>query len=130
MRFYLGVDLGGTNIKTAVCDENGHILSKAESKTPLPYHPEAIALSISDLCIKALESSHVKRSDIKSVGIGVPGTANRDAGIIDFASNLGFHFVPLALLVEKHLGINVLLENDANAAALGEFAAGGGQRDK
>ena len=125
--YYLGVDLGGTNIACAVVTQEGEILGKSSIPTSLPEKPEVIAERIVDCCRLAVEASGVGLEDIASVGIGTPGIANSQTGIVEYSCNLGFQNTPLAQMVSHPLGKPVYLENDANAAALGEYAAGSGR---
>lgn len=125
--YYLGVDLGGTNIACAVVTRDGTMLGKASIPTALPDSPEQIATRIAQCCTMAVEKSGCAMADVSSVGIGTPGIANADKGIVEYSCNLGFEHTPLAQLVGDILKKPVYLENDANAAALGEFAAGCGK---
>ncbi|MBP3381970.1 MAG: ROK family protein, partial [Clostridia bacterium] len=61
---------------------------------------------------------------VRGVGVGSPGTCNKDTGIVERSNNLGFVNLPMCKMLEEHLGVQVAIENDANAAALGEFKAG------
>ncbi len=125
--YYLGVDLGGTNIACAVVTETGRILGKASVPTALPDSPEAIAGRIVDCCRMATREAGCTMEEIASVGIGTPGIANRNTGMVEYSCNLNFKNTPLAQLVGAPLRKPVYLENDANAAALGEYAAGCGR---
>lgn len=124
--YYLGVDLGGTNIACAVVSREGQILGKASIPTALPDTAENIAGRIVTCCRMAVEKTGCSMEEIASVGIGTPGIANAEEGIVEYSCNLGFSNTPLSELVGTPLGKPVYLENDANAAALGEFAAGCG----
>jgi glucokinase len=125
--YYLGVDLGGTNIACAVVTHEGEILGKSSIPTALPDTPEAIAARIVECCRLAVDATGCTLSDIASVGIGTPGIANADTGIVEYSCNLGFQNTPLGEMVSSAMGKPVYLENDANAAALGEYAAGSGR---
>lgn len=125
--YYLGVDLGGTNIACAVVNETGHILGKSSISTALPDYAEGIASRIVKCCNLAVDASGISMEEIASVGIGTPGIANSRDGIVEYSCNLGFSNTPLAKMVGDQLHKPVYLENDANAAALGEFAAGCGR---
>jgi glucokinase len=61
---------------------------------------------------------------VQGAGVGSPGTCNQDTGLVEYSNNLGFENLPLCAMLEEHLGVKVAIENDANAAALGEFNAG------
>lgn len=123
---YLGIDLGGINIAAAVVNEKGEILSRGKVSTPRSG-AEAVAAAMAEAARQAVESAHFSMEEIASVGIGSPGTIDPENGVVEYWSNLDFHHVPLAAMVSERLGRPVLIENDANAAALGEYAAGAGK---
>lgn len=125
--YYLGVDLGGTNIACGVVNRQGDILGRASVKTGLPATGEEIAVRIADCCKMAARQAKCDMAEVSSVGIGTPGIANSDTGEVEYSCNLGFRNTPLADLVSRQLEKPVYLENDANAAALGEFTAGCGR---
>lgn len=125
--YYLGVDLGGTNIACAVVTKDGEILGKSSIPTNLPDSPEAIAARIAKCCQLAVDATGCTMSDIASIGIGTPGIANSRFGIVEYSCNLDFHNTPLSQLVGDLIHKPVFLENDANAAALGEYVAGSGR---
>lgn len=122
---YLGIDLGGINIAAAVVDGEGNILSRGRVATP--RGAEAVAAAMAEAARQAVENASLTMDDIDSVGVGSPGTIDPERGVVEHWSNLDFHHVPLAAMVAERLGRPVLLENDANAAALGEYAAGAGR---
>lgn len=124
---YLGIDLGGTNIVAGVVDEDYNIIAKAECKTNVPRPEEEICDDMAAVALKALENAGLTMNDIPWIGIGTPGTVNRDSGIVEFSNNLYFHNWELQKMMEERLHIRVILENDANAAAYGEFVAGAAQ---
>lgn len=126
-RYFVGIDLGGTNIACAVVDEFGNIYGRAIRKTnaPRPYNEIFNDMA---LCAKeAALNSGIKWENIESVGIGCPGAINKETGYVDFSNNLDFYDVPITDYMEKALGKKVYVENDANAAAWGEFVAGSGK---
>jgi len=124
--YYLGIDLGGINVAAAVVDETGKILSRGKVSTPRTG-AEAVAAAMADAARRAVEAGGFDMGGIASVGVGSPGTIDPEAGVVEYWSNLDFHHVPLAAMMEQRLGLPVYLENDANAAALGEYAAGAGK---
>ena len=124
MKYYIGIDLGGTNIVAAVVDENYNILTKASTKTNRPRPAEAIADDMAAMAIKAVEDAKLTMDDIEWVGVGTPGIANSKTGVIEYSNNLGFENTPMAELIRKHIDKPVYIENDANAAAYGEYVAG------
>ena len=124
MKYYIGIDLGGTNIVAAVVDEEYNIITKASTKTNRPRPAEAIADDMAAMAIKAVEDAGLTMEQIEWVGVGTPGIANSQTGIIEFSNNLGFENTPMADLIRKHIDKPVYIENDANAAAYGEYVAG------
>ena len=126
MKYRIGVDLGGTNIVAGVVNENNQIIAKAETPTNTPRSAEAIFNDIAKVCFEALEKAGATMDDVVSVGVGTPGSVNKDNGNIEFANNLGFDNVPAKEMLEARLHKNVYLDNDANCAALGEAVAGCG----
>ncbi len=124
MKYYIGIDLGGTNIKAGVVNENYEIVSKATTKTLLPRPAEEICADMTKVSLEAVEQAGLTLDDIESVGIGTPGTANSATGIIEYSNNLGFLNLPVVEIMQKHIDKPFYVENDANAAAYGEFLAG------
>lgn len=122
--FYLGIDLGGTNIAAGVLDEDNSIIAKVSRKTHVPCTPDEICDQLAGVASDALKAANIAMNNIPWVGIGSPGTVNRETGVIEFANNLKFNNLPLQKLLEAKIGKKVILENDANAAAYGEFKAG------
>jgi len=124
--YRVGVDLGGTNIVAGVIDENNKILSKASVKTNAPRKPELIFDDIASVVKKAVADAGITLEDVKSIGVGTPGSVNKETGYIEFANNLDFNQVPAAEMLKERLGRTIYLDNDANCAALGEAVAGAG----
>lgn len=124
----MGIDLGGTMIKTAVLDADFKIIASAERRTLLPRDWKEIlddcAASVSEV-LKKLPGLSLQ--SFSRAGIGTPGIVNVKTGTVETAANLGFYGVPIKEYLEKKLSLPVLVENDANAAAWGEFIAGAGK---
>ncbi len=126
--YNLGIDLGGTNIAVGVVDENFNIVGRGKKKTNAPRPAEEIADDIAAACLMAIEDAKITLADINSAGIGSPGSINPKTGVIATSNNLRFSNVPMVELVSSRLGgIKCYIENDANAAAYGEFMAGAGK---
>lgn len=128
----LGVDLGGSKILTAVVDARGSLLSRDHSVTPAREGHEAVIGSILESAHRALEQADVAVGRLAAVGVGAPGLANPETGILYTSPNLpGWRDVPLRDIIQESLGTKVYLINDANAAALGElhFGAARGARN-
>ncbi len=124
MNYCVGIDLGGTNIVAGVVDKDGAILEKASCKTNLPREAAEIAKDMAKVTREAVEKAGLSMEDVSWVGVGCPGTVNQDTGVIEYANNLQFYDVPLKEMLEKDLGKEVFMDNDANAAAYGEYVAG------
>ena len=120
----IGIDLGGTNIVAGVVNEQNEIIAKAECKTNLPRPADAIIEDMARVTEQAVEKAGLTMDDVQYVGAGCPGTCNLETGIIEYSSNFGFKEVPLQKILSERLGKPVYIENDANAAALGETIAG------
>lgn len=131
MKYYVGIDLGGTNIAAGVINVDFEIVSKAKTKTNLPRSAREICDDMVSVTKGAIESAGLEIDDIESVGIGTPGIANSDSGVIEYSCNLGFENVEMEKMFRQKLNLPVYIENDANAAAYGEYVAGAakGARD-
>ena len=124
MKYYIGIDLGGTNIVAAVVDEDYKIITKASCKTNRPRPAQEIADDMAAMAIQAVKDAGLTMDQIEWVGVGTPGIANSATGIIEYSNNLGFENTPMADMIRKHIDKPVYIENDANAAAYGEYVAG------
>ncbi len=124
--YSIGVDLGGTNLRAAAVDSTGKMLDKFATTTDLKAGRNAV---LSDM-VKAIETlrSRMEGQVLAGVGIGVPGFILIEKGFIVGANNLPeFDNYPVRDEIERRLGTRVILENDANAAALGEKWMGAGR---
>lgn len=130
MKYYIGIDLGGTNIVAGVVNENYEIISKAKTPTNRPRSAEEICKDMAKMALEAVEKAGLKVSDIQSVGVGAPGSVNSDTGVISYSNNLDFHNAPVADYIREAIDLPVYVENDANAAAYGEFVAGSAKGTK
>jgi glucokinase len=123
--YYIGVDLGGTNIAVGIVDENYKIVKKGSVPTLAERDGKLIIKDMANLCKKLMDEMGLTLDDIAYVGIATPGTANSETGVVEYANNLPFHKFPIADLLKEYLGIEkVYIENDANAAAKAEAIAG------
>lgn len=124
MKYYIGIDLGGTNIVAGVVDENYKIISKVSTKTNLPRPEKEIAADMARVSVQAVKEAGLDMNQIEWVGIGTPGIANSEKGIIEYSCNLGFDNTPMVDYIKEYIDKPVFIENDANAAAYGEYVAG------
>nr|WP_325229088.1 ROK family protein [uncultured Oscillibacter sp.] len=115
---YIGIDVGGTNLKAGLVDETGRIV-KVE-RIPLDFQgPERFAQTLAEL------SKKVMQDKVRWVGVGLPGAV--DGGDVLFTTNIPMENVPLEKLFRQHLDLPLLLGNDADCAAVGEFFGGAGK---
>lgn len=127
-RYFVGIDLGGTNIATAVVDEYGIIYGRGHRKTNAPRPYEELFSDMAAAALDAVKNSGLKLSDIESVGVGCPGSLDREEGKIIYSNNLFIKDAPISKALSEALGKKIYIENDANAAAWGEFLAGAGAK--
>jgi glucokinase len=124
--YAIGVDLGGTNLRAAAVSREGKMLHKVSGSTPGNAGRAAVIGDIVN-AIQTLQAE-LPGQTLAGVGVGVPGFILMDQGIVVGAPNLpAFDNYPVRDEIEKLLGARVILENDANAAALGEKWTGTGR---
>lgn len=120
MQYALGIDLGGTSIKTGVVDRTGKIIAQAEVPTEAAKGVHTVILNMAESARQAVAKAGLSLTQVAGAGIGTPGICNVPDGEVVMAPNLGWRNIPICDLLGKELGIPVTLENDANCAALGE----------
>jgi glucokinase len=130
LKTVIGVDLGGTNIVSAVVDEKGRVLGKDKRKTLRETGAMGVMSRIADSARAAGAASGLPWSSHLAVGIGSPGPLDSKRGVILYTPNLGWKNLPLTAILKKKLGKKVFLDNDANLAALGESWIGAGKGEK
>ncbi|MDE3076594.1 MAG: ROK family protein [Chloroflexota bacterium] len=120
---FVGIDLGGTLIRAALGDAQGHIVRRADADTHPEAGIEAVADSIAALVDEAIRE--VGREAVHSVALGVPGPVDPRTGILYDPPNLVKGEVPIKSMLEERIGLTVHVANDANVAAIGEWLFGG-----
>ena len=126
--YYIGIDLGGTNVKAGVVDDDGRPLSSISRPTEADRGPEVGLANLEDAAHKAVEASGLSWDQVRAVGLGSPGTMDIRAGMLLNPPNLpGWVNFPIRDRLAKALGKPTAFQNDANAAAYGEFWAGAGR---
>jgi glucokinase len=124
----LGIDLGGTKIGIGLVDQDGTVLYSDIQPTFAQQGPQAVIQRIVAGAEQVLDEAGLARRDVRSVGIGAPGPLDIPRGLLVEPPNLpGWHNVPLREIVQDRLGAATYLENDANAAAIGEYLYGAGR---
>ncbi len=125
---YVGIDLGGTNIKLGCFDSNLNLLGKTSVATEADSGPAAVVDKMLESVKGLLAEAGRSLSDLSAAGVGTPGPAKYGEGIIIASPNLPlFKNVPLKKMLSEGLGAPVILDNDANAACWGEYVAGAGK---
>ncbi len=126
--FYLGIDLGGTNIKSGVVDDDGQVLSAISIETEADRGPVVGLENLAEAGRRAVESSGLTWDQIAGVGLGSPGTMDLVAGLLLDPPNLpGWDNLPIRQLLGDRLKKPTVLQNDGNAAAYGEYWTGAGR---
>lgn len=121
----LGIDLGGTKILAGVVDEHGHILGTAKRKTRPERGVDAVIERIASTALDAVADAGLTMDLIDAVGIGAPGVADYNTGVIEFAPNLAnWVNVPLGPRLQSLLETPTFVENDVNAGTFGSVTAG------
>lgn len=122
--YYIGIDFGGTNIAAGIVDENFNIVHKDSTPTNADRPWEEIIDDMVMISNRMMKHEGIDVSEIKYIGIGTPGKIDRGGGVIIYSNNLNFNNVPIVERIQKQLDLPVYIENDANAAALGEAYSG------
>lgn len=125
--YRVGIDLGGTNIVAGVVDENYKVLATSKTDTKAPRSAQEIADDMAAVAFDAVKAAGITMDDVDYFGIGTPGIVSADSGTVVFSCNLDFHNVDLAFMMKQRTGKEFYIENDASAAAYGEFIAGSGK---
>lgn len=123
--FYIGIDLGGTNVAIGIVDSNYNIIIKGSVPTGASRGGEEIVKDMASLCERLVSDAGLTFDDIEYVGIGAPSAVDAVNGTLIYTNNLPLDDFPISDRLKSYIPIKrVLLENDANAAALGEVVAG------
>ncbi len=126
-RWCVGIDLGGTFIKFGLLDENRQTGGGLQLPTPRDGGADGVVAQMVEGTRKLAAEAAVPWEDVLGVGVGAPGPADLERGVILAMPNIpGMENVPLSRRLSEALGLGVYLENDANAAAYGEFCCGCG----
>ena len=128
----LGVDIGGTNIRLAVVDENGTVVDRSRQEARLSRHdanePDAAAALVLDVMDRAIRPMLDRHPAVQGIGIGFPGFFDVHQGLLLSSPNIpGLQDFPLDAMLGKRLACPVQAQNDASVAALGEFRFGAGK---
>ena len=123
---YLGIDIGGTNLKSGIIDEDGNLIEQSSIPTNAVMGPEEVINNIKNIIL----DTKVNFPELKSVGIGVPGIVT-DEGVVRISPNLpGWIDLPLKKILAEIIPIPIAINNDANTAAIAELELGAGKELK
>jgi glucokinase len=126
--YLIGIDLGGTAIKAALFDRDLRSIDDVEAHTPAREGPDAVIGAMAGAVTSLLKAAKVSKDDVSGLGLGSPGPLDLDTGCtLDLPNFPGFANVPIRDRLAEAVGLPVVIENDANAAALGEFVCGSGE---
>ena len=110
MTYYVGIDLGGTNIKAGIVDEKGTLLNKDSIKTMAERPMEEIITDMGKLALKVIEDAGLTPDQIDSIGIGSPGTPDNEAGVLVYSNNLPFNMAPSSEALLIFLFISTMMQ--------------------
>ena len=119
-RLYLGVDVGATKIQASLAEESGVILGRCRRSTPRKKDPGQLMAALQGAVSDLLEDQDLASTDLRAIGVAVPGAVDADAGRVVFASNLSIVGLNLVADLETRFGVPVVLDNDGNLGILGE----------
>ena len=125
---YLGIDLGGSKVLALVATADGSVLGEATLPTPATEGPGRVVQVMAETSMQAIATARVERSAIRGAGVAAAGAIDRQRGVVVHSPHLaGWDHVPLAQMLQSHLDLPTVVDNDANLAALGEHRYGAGQ---
>ena len=128
--YYIGIDLGGTNIAAGLVEKSGKIISKISVKTEGEKGFDSIISKMEDEVKALIKNNNLTAGDIDGIGIGSPGSIDSKNGIVIYTNNIKLENAPMASALKDKTGIPVYISNDANCAALGEAVAGAAKEYK
>lgn len=121
--YYIGIDLGGTNIAVGLVNEEGRIIAKTETPTLASRPYQELVKDMAACTRKVMEEANITEDELHSIGVGIPGVADKD-GMVIFCTNLGWRNVPLRAELQQYINKPVFMDNDATVAGWAEYQAG------
>ena len=119
--YYVGIDLGGTGAQAGIVDESGKIIAKSSIPTKQLSGYQAIVKALVGLTMSVIFDAGMTLDEIKSIGIGCPGSIDDKTGTVYYSNNLVMENAPFCDEMKKYIDKPVYIGNDANCAALGEY---------
>ncbi|MDR0198013.1 MAG: ROK family protein [Oscillospiraceae bacterium] len=129
-KYYIGADIGGTNVSVGLTDDRYKILRKNTIKTEKEKGYGAIVRNIAAAVGELIDGAGLSPKKIEWLGAGCPGLCNKDKGVLEWSNNLDWHNESLLSDLAELTGLPAHIDNDANAAAYGEFLAGAAKGTK
>lgn len=126
-KFSVGVDVGGTNIKFGIMDENGKILLQQKTRTEPERGSDIIVGSILGGIQTILHNASLRLKEISSIGLGVPGTTDSLHGVVVYAPNLFWRNVEIVKAIRQTFDVPIFIAQDTRAAAWAEYLVGAGR---
>ena len=121
---YIGIDVGGTDVKIGLLDENANILAQGKTPTGVGGSYQEIIRNMAEYATKLLSQSGFTMDDVAAVGVGVPGVTNQQTGVVMRCVNMEWWDIPLRDEMQKHIPKPIVIDNDANLAGFAESICG------
>ena len=121
---YVGIDVGGTGIKIGVVDGAGKVLEHGETPTLVNRPYQEIIRDMGTCMLDVLQKSGVSKDEVEAIGVGIPGIADNQTGVVIFCTNMAWRNVPLREELRKYLDKPIYIDNDATVAGLAESVCG------
>lgn len=128
--YYIGIDLGGTNMQVGVVSSELKLLSQAKKKTKAEDGLDGVMSRIVEGVVEACSEAKVKLTELEAIGLAAPGAVDPNDGVVLAADNLGWKDTAAAHILQKRTGVKTYLDNDVNAAVWGENRLGAGKNSK
>src|SRR5690625_1606557 len=128
MNYAIGIDIGGTNVAIGIVNPRGYLMKSCTIETDLSIPPKKMLSRINHVIQEMIQQANITYESIIGIGIGAPGPLDNEKGLITHPPNLkGWRDVPIVNWMKQEWDFPILLQNDANVAALGEKWVGAGK---
>ena len=127
MKYYVGIDIGGTKINIGILNSDNALIGNKIAPIPKDKSCRSVLKVAADKITELLEEYEIKKSDVSSVGIGVPGTVSADFKVAEFVPNLGWFGAPVSDIFKELSSFTPSVLQDSRAGAYGEYMAGSGK---
>ena len=128
VRYCIGIDIGGTDIKGAILDEDGHFIAKQKVACEANRGSEHVVNNVADLIDSLLQEAGLTLEDTEGIGMGIPGIVDNQNGRVAYSNNLRWKNVPIVQMLKDRFNTTIRITNDANAAGMGEVRFGAGKQ--